>query len=92
MKTLKEIKDEYAYSFWGCIDWDDAINYEGYTIDSDDLDRISNMWAIEVAKEALNIAHKKVVKVENMPEVLGGTDIKTINVDIILSETNIPKL
>lgn len=78
MRTFQEIKEDYAIE-QNYIDWNELI----YSNDDPDYvdkcnDDISNIWANEVAKQALINASKHF-------------DINC-NKQVILNESNIPKL
>lgn len=101
MKTLEEIKDEYAREI-GFDDWNEII----YSHESDEIEHhsiiISKRFSIEVAKEALrNAASKSFEMRYYKDEVKKDILNQTLRVSQccyavpkheILKETNIPKL
>lgn len=94
MKTLEEIKDEYALTE-GYTCWIDYINDYGSILD-DVVDDICKRFAIEVAKEALRNAAEN-AEIEDYPDPNHGgygqpEYYSRVNKESILSETNIPKL
>lgn len=86
MKTLEEIKDQYAIER-GYTDWKDYVEYKGIILD-ETLDDICNLFSIEVAKEALKNASEKGLKKFIGQGYLLHDELK----EEIENENNIPKL
>ena len=80
MKTLEEIKREYARErgFMGLL----HMEYDGM-IEARDVDEISKRYAKEVAREALRNASSHFDE---------KTSLGQISINVITSESNIPKL
>lgn len=87
MKTLQDLKNEYAVE-QGFLDWD---QYCICTFGAHLTDTLDNLF-FKVAKEALENAYKTAIVQKKMPDILGGSDIKTFVRESVLKETNIPKL
>lgn len=94
MKTLQEIKDEYAEKkgFDAFDNWDDLVDYFVYW-DFDELhnciDDVMKEYAIEVAKEALRNASDNA---ELKESIRHSAIYDTIDKNSILDESNIPQL
>lgn len=94
MKTLQEIKDEYAGE-QGRDSWDEFFKYCVLIHSRLDTmqyhhDEIAKRFAIEVAKEALRNAANNARLSATRLEL--STFQGTIDKESILSETNIPKI
>lgn len=93
MKTLEQIKEEYAkelgYSSWNAIGYD--ANYSKRT------DEVARRYATECAKESLRLASENATIVNRFGNDIGcySFDINRnkiwINKQSILSESNLPK-
>lgn len=81
MKTLEEIKNEVAAEL-GKKNWSNLLHLHGGATDSV-WDMISKRFAIEVAKQALKNADKRVGMFPNYRNLVE---------DKILNESNIPTL
>lgn len=86
MKTLQDIKEEYARGEYG-TSFDQLERHAGISIY--DLEQIANNWAIEVAKQTqINCAEK--AKIMQWNEGYGI--YYKIDKGTIVNESNIPKL
>lgn len=88
MKTLNEIKEEYAKEN-GCKSWRDLTQYD---LRQQDVDEVAKRYAIEVAKEALKNASENAITEQEYKSNGVYDYYKTIvSKQSILSENNIPK-
>lgn len=88
MQTLDEIKQLRAYEM-NYVDWEEFI----YSVDDPDIldmefDEVANIFAREVAREALRNASENAILIESVPH---SAVYDTIDKQSILSEDNIPK-
>lgn len=90
MKTLQEIKDEYAKEV-GFENWKQLLNKLNWGVYAQhDNDIVTRRFSIEVAKQALINASEN-AKTCQVITVYGG-EISQIDKESILNESNIPTL
>jgi len=100
MKTLEEIKEEYAVLYCQYPSWEDFINdIPSHEVESH-MNEVAKIYSTEYAKEALRLAsenaefiaehqfYEETIKdrVDNV-----GSHLVFINKQSILSENNLPK-
>lgn len=101
MKTLEQIKEEYAIVYCQYPSWEDFINdIPSHEVESH-MNEVAKIYSTEYAKEALRLASEnarvmtKNIDTENELEVLSWTDSRnvkfTMSKQSILSEDNLPK-
>lgn len=101
MKTLQEIKDEYAKDM-ACSNYAELLNKLTWSGEFEEMekfhDEVAKRFAIEVAKEALrnaseNIDQKKLDYENPYDYSVGVTMVpNTENIESVLDENNIPSI
>ena len=88
MKTLEEIKEEYAVLYCQYPSWEDFINdIPSHEVESH-MNEVAKIYSTEYAKEALRLASENAdtIEVDN-----GYGLIDVVDKQSILSESNLPK-